>query len=225
MTEFPLICPYCSRSYKTLSGFLGHMTQKHSWTKEQCESMLELGPEEVTPESDPGEGLDSLSEPSPPPDATLAGVANGEPRPSVEGGSPQDLFQVWVNQVSKDITTLNTNQQGIREDLNKYLGNQYEAVQSAEGGGASWSFDEFPEWLKEPAIKFLGDIGAAARSLAGGAPSELSVDERIIREAVQLTRDQVDSYVASKAANIARAMADPDLSVVALPKEDVDKLE
>ena len=35
-----------------------------------------------------------------------------------------------------------------------------------------WNLDEVPQWLRDPLVKFMGDIGAAARSLAGGESSE-----------------------------------------------------
>jgi len=36
----------------------------------------------------------------------------------------------------------------------------------------AWNFDEIPQWVRDPLVKFMGDIGAAARSLAGGAPAD-----------------------------------------------------
>ena len=124
--------------------------------------------------------------------------------------------------VLTQIQTLSDNDAVIQGQLDKLQGNEYEAVQSAENPGWNFDvsgFDKWPQKLQDAALKLMGDLGAAARGLAGGAPVELSVDEQIIREAVKLTRSQMDQYVLGKASAIARAMADPDLEVRVGPVE------
>lgn len=180
--------------------------------------------EEVSPDSNAGQGLDSLIEPSPAP-----AIETGDSLRGVEGerASGRELAQSWPEHVMKQIQILSDNDAIISQRLDQLQGTMYEATQSAES--AQWNFDEFPEWLKQPAVKFLGDIGAAARALAGDQSA--SESEQVVRGAVKLMEEKAQDRIARRAAQIADAMEDPDTELYARKKPpvkqpgDVKKLE
>lgn len=149
---------------------------------------------------------------------------------SQDVSSPGSEALSWPEHVMKQIQTLSENDAIISQRLDQLQGTMYEATQSAENPGPSWDFDEFPEWLKKPAIKFLGDLGAATRAFAGDQSQ--SEDEQVVRAAVTLMREEAKTRIATRAAGIAKAMADPGVEVYTRKKpekkidpKDAKKLE
>jgi len=77
----------------------------------------------------------------------------------------QELMREALNQA---IEQLNVHSQSLSE----IMGGKPGTAVTVPPVAPAWNFDEIPQWLRDPLVKFMGDIGAAARSLAGGAPAD-----------------------------------------------------
>ena len=77
----------------------------------------------------------------------------------------QEAMREALNQA---IEQLNVHSQSLSE----IMGGKPGTAVTVPSVAPVWNLDEIPGWLRDPLVKFMGDIGAAARSLAGGAPAD-----------------------------------------------------
>jgi hypothetical protein len=191
----PYKCPVCKKHYRIKENYEAHL-ETHT-----------VEPEEVTSAGNPEAGLNSPLEPS-----------------------PASQLQEAFDHFNKQIQTLSENDQVLQDQVSKLMDNQFQAIQSVENPPQNWDVDwsfwkDMPEDLRKAGLKFMGDIGSAARGLAGAGDEDSDLE--LLKEIIKIDKEKTRERRVKRIEAVYQSIGDPDVEhyVVTPKKKEKPKIK